>query len=115
MKHTFTRKLVAGQDAMPLPKQHTIPCADCPFGRESLPGWTGTMPPEEWISGAHGEMEADCHAVSNQQCAGLAIYRANVCKAVRDPDALRLPADPVRVFATPAEFLQHHKRKRKAE
>jgi hypothetical protein len=68
------------------------------------------MTPEDWIQAAHGEATADCHTVSNQQCAGFAIYRANVCKVPYDPKALRLPEDRVRVFANPPEFLSHHNR-----
>jgi hypothetical protein len=52
----------------------------------------------------------DCHTVSNQQCAGAAIYRANVCKEPRRQELLRLPADKVKVFAWPTEFWAHHRK-----
>lgn len=43
-----------------------------------------------------------------KQCAGLAIYRANVCKKPRDRSILTLPADREAVFAAPSEFRHHH-------
>ena len=68
------------------------------------------MSVDDWIAEAHGESRIECHTISNQQCAGAAIYRANVCKSVRDPDALRLPADRIKVFGF-GEFRAHHERK----
>lgn len=67
------------------------------------------MTAEEWIEAVHGEALVDCHTVSNQQCAGSAIYRANVCKSPRRSDVLRLPANTNTVFASMAEFRAHHK------
>lgn len=49
-----------------------------------------------------------CHVLKGAQCAGLAIYRANVCKSPRDPNAIKLPADREKVFATPMEFRMQH-------
>jgi hypothetical protein len=87
--------------------QHTKPCSDCPFAREALPGWLAGDPPETWVRMAHGETVFECHTIIPQQCAGSAIYRANVCK--RPPeDAIKLPADRERVFSNPMEFLAHH-------
>lgn len=51
----------------------------------------------------------ECHLLTGAQCAGLAVYRANVVKNPRDRDILRLPANRETVFATPTEFLEHHK------
>jgi hypothetical protein len=42
------------------------------------------------------------------QCAGAAIYRANVAKNTRSDQTLRLPKDPKMVFNTPFEFWDHH-------
>lgn len=47
---------------------------------------------------------------SNQQCAGLAIFRTNICKSPRYRDILTLPQDKTTVFASPAEFIDHHSR-----
>lgn len=91
-------------------KQHRVPCSDCPFRRNSLPGWLGTQSPEQFIQRAHGEYTYNCHVINNQQCAGMAVYRANVCKKPRYEGALTLPKNPVVVFASPKEFLEHHKK-----
>jgi hypothetical protein len=95
-------------DARPAKKQHTKPCLDCPFRRSSLRGYVPSV--KNWIKGVHGEAKFDCHVVSNQQCAGAAIYRANVCKVPRRTDILQLPEDHVLVFSSLIEFVAHHKR-----
>lgn len=101
-------RLVVGSEAKPAKKQHTKPCSDCPWARKALAGWLGSFTPETWIALAHGEGHADCHTVIDKECAGLATYRANVCKSLRDPNAFRLPADRVLVFSNSQEFLDHH-------
>jgi hypothetical protein len=58
---------------------------------------------------AHGEVIYPCHAKIGPQCAGMAIYRANVCKVPRTDFALRLPSDRIAVFASIKEFTDHHK------
>jgi len=108
-------KMITANEAKPTKKQHTSPCSDCPWRRDSVKGWLGEMSAQEWRDLAHGEGSADCHALTQPngdawQCAGLAIYRANVCKSVRDPKALRLPADRVKVFSF-GEFVKHHEEK----
>jgi hypothetical protein len=100
-------QLVTGDRAKKTLRQHRRPCSDCPFARWSVRGWLGHMTPEEWMQLAHGEGTADCHT-TDKQCAGLAVYHANVCKVPRDPKALRLPVDRRLVFASSQEFLEHH-------
>ena len=90
-------------------RQHASPCSDCPWARFALPGWLGMLSPAEWVQVAHSDDRVECHTVSNMQCAGIAMYRANVAKAPRDPRVLRLPPDRATCFATPAEFLEYHK------
>lgn len=91
-------------------QQHITPCHDCPWRRIAPKGWLGSeQTPEEWIETAHSDATAECHTRAPHRCAGLAIYRANVFKSVRDPDEMRLPADRERVFASPAEFIAHHR------
>lgn len=102
-------QLITFDKARPRKKQHTSPCSDCPFARKSLHGWLGRMSAEEWIEAVHGEALIDCHTISNQQCAGAAIYRANVCKSCRFDFQLKLASDKITVFASPFEFLLHHK------
>jgi hypothetical protein len=96
------------QDAKARKIQHKSPCSDCPFARKSVRGWIGGMSVDEWLVAVHGEGMFDCHTVSNQQCAGAAIFRANVCKSPRREDVLRLPSDTVRVFSSSQEFRWHH-------
>jgi hypothetical protein len=104
MKH----QLVTADQAKPRKRQHTSPCSDCPWARKSLKGWIGNFSISEWLAAAHGESLIDCHTVSNQQCAGSAIFRANVCKLPRDQKLLRLPQNKVSVFANDLEFRLHH-------
>lgn len=89
-------------------RQHQKPCGDCPWRRDSLPGWTGGLDPNVWVRTAHGEERIECHTMTGVQCAGAAVYRANVCKLTRDPDNLRLPPDRAKVFGRPTEFIEHH-------
>lgn len=109
MSTALTRRLVADNGRVKTHSQHKKPCADCPWARKALPGWLGGNTAEEWIAMAHGESYIDCHCTTNQQCAGAAIYRANVLKRVRHPEALVLPKDKTLVFSWPNEFLAHHK------
>ena len=104
------QQLITFNQAKLRKKQHTEPCSDCPFARKSLRGWLGRMSAEDWIQAVHGEALIDCHTVSNQQCAGAAIYRANVCKIPWREEALRLPKNKISVFASIREFLDHHGR-----
>lgn len=103
------RQLVIGAEAMPAATRHTKPCADCPWARKALPGWLGDLTAEDWLEHAHGETRLECHTLRGQQCAGGAIYRANVAKRPRDRELLNLPRDTGRVFANRDEFLAHHK------
>jgi len=50
---------------MTLPQATPRPCNDCPWRRKSCAGWLGPF--------------------GIKQCAGAAVYRANVCKSPRDP------------------------------
>lgn len=107
-------RLISSTEAVEAPQQHTAVCSDCPWSRKSLPGWLGGEPADTWIKEAHSDSLVPCHVISNQQCAGIAIYRANVCKTPRYPGVLRLPANSTSVFSTPAEFIQHHQIERKS-
>lgn len=52
----------------------------------------------------------ECHTDAPKLCAGIAIYRTNVAKRMRDPEVPVLPADRSLVFAVPKEFVEHHRR-----
>ena len=92
-------------------KQHRKPCADCPWARTALPGWLGPLEVEEWVQVAHGDDPVMCHTREPLQCAGVAIYRKNVCKNPRNPETLRLDKDHDAVFSTPTEFEEYHERR----
>ena len=100
-------RLIATGERPPAKMQITKPCTDCPMARTALNGWLGGSSPEQYRRLAHSDARVTCHVHGNVQCAGMAIYRRNVCKRV-EPPGLVLPADTATVFATPMEFLEHH-------
>lgn len=104
------QRLISSDEAVNGKVQHTAPCSDCPMARTALNGWLGGATPEQYRQLAHSDTVVDCHAIRNTQCAGMAIYRANVCKRA-DPPNLRLPRDDAKVFSTPMEFIEYHKSK----
>lgn len=104
------RQLISSDDSVPATEQHKAACSDCPWARTALPGWLGALSADDWLKEAHGEADIECHVLTGVQCAGAAIYRANIGKLPRDAALLRLPADKAKVFATPSEFLAHHAR-----
>ena len=99
------------------------PCPDCPWRRSTRPGALGGSPPETFIGQAFGAYVLPCHnacdfgdpdwkakAIDTPQCAGAAIFRANVGIGKFLPPVLhKLPSDPGLVFNTAAEFLAHHR------
>ncbi len=94
------------------PQQHTGPCDDCPWRRTSLAGWLGAHSPEEWLADVRSRGRLDCHTLKKKkgeqwQCAGAAIFRANILM-VPMPGQLKLPKSD-QVFDKDAEFLAHHK------
>lgn len=101
------KKLISSEDATRKTVQHTSPCSDCPWSRTSLNGWLGGVSVDQWLHRAHTDTFVPCHTTPNQQCAGLAIYRRNTCKAVHAP-LLTLPADKETVFSWRSEFIEHH-------
>lgn len=104
------KQLITIDEAKPAKGQHTKPCSDCPWSRESLPGWLGGVSVDTWLKEAHGNVDIPCHTLKGAQCAGSAIYRTNVLKRNVADGVLLLPADRTRVFATPMEFKAHHER-----
>ncbi len=102
------KKLITRAEARPSSKQHRKPCSDCPFRRDSLPGWLGGNTAEEFVQFAQGDEPYSCHAKIGPQCVGLATFRANICKSPRNPQTLTCKADKVSVFAWTDEFLRHH-------
>jgi hypothetical protein len=114
-----TRRCITSDEAVKVSRQSKKPCTDCPWARASLKGWLGPLSAEQWLTVAHGDGLVECHTMKlgwakPMQCAGAAIYRRNVAKTPRATEALRLPADRERVFASPSEFVAHHTRAAKA-
>lgn len=113
-KSPLLRRFTSSDEAVRTKSQHRKPCADCPWARTAIPGWLGISTirqhalatPEEWINKAHSEAVELCHCTTNQECAGLAIFRANVCKLPMR--ALRLEPNSKLVFASDEEFIRHH-------
>lgn len=102
-------------------EQRTSPCAECPFARHIKPGALGGSPTSTYVGQANGPFWLPCHCstdfndpkwktdVTKPQCAGAAIFRANVEVADKMPDfLLKLPKDTTKVFASFAEFVAHH-------
>lgn len=101
------------------------PCRECPYRRESLPGYLGEASPEQFMATTMEDHQMPCHLTVDydredweegldeaEQCAGAAIFFANLCKLSRDRDRMKLPADREQVFSNPQQFLEHHKRRR---
>ena len=104
----------------------TRPCPACPFRRVSAPGWLGPWNPADVVPHirhapfpCHRTIPSDNCPLDHpklQSCAGAAIMLSNMLTLSRDPDAARhqqtlrnLPStDSSAVFASEAEFLQHH-------
>lgn len=95
------------------------PCRECPFSPKVPQGCTGGSHPSVYIGQAQGPFTLSCHMpeaykqdqrdLNNLQCAGAAIYRANVGVAARMPQMfLSLPADKELAFPGPVELLMHH-------
>lgn len=102
------KQLISGDQAKPSKRQIRKPCSDCPFARTALKGWLGIVPINEWVRALRGEGKVDCHTLIGPQCAGAAIFRANICKKPRDKSLLTLPPDEKLVFSSVEEFTKHH-------
>ena len=96
------------------------PCNECPFRRNSVPGWLGGASVEEYIRGAHNEANTPCHVgpgfrsgdpARMRPCSGMAHFRNAVCKTPRSgpaADAVMAVGTSPDVFSSDAEFRAHH-------
>lgn len=100
-------QLAVASEARKTKRQHKTPCADCPWARKSLAGWIGAPSVMDWLIAVHSDAVIECHT-TDKQCAGAAIFRANVVKSCRTEEPLRLPEDRVLVFGSDREFQDHH-------
>lgn len=104
-----------------VPLRH--PCSECPFRRTSLRGWLGSrdVTPVDYVLTALSDHDIGCHLSPGyptgdlamiRSCAGLAIFRRNVCKQPRGGTARNAVAivqpDCTTVFKLPQEFIDHH-------
>jgi hypothetical protein len=104
-------------------------CPQCPFRRDITPGYLGGSPVGKYIGQIIGPFILHCHMhyqdkdyksqqekgiklmVTKPQCAGAAIFRANMKITDRMPEVLhRLPEDHKTCFSNPPEFMAHHER-----
>lgn len=110
----------ATQEPSSCKKQHTTPCRECPFKRNSANGWLGASNPGEFLALADSPQRTPCHmhvnyeedgwkekAAAAPQCVGRSVFLANRGK-LAGPQVLKAPKDPVNVFARPHEFVAHH-------
>ena len=110
---------VEGEVAMQT--NQTKPCRECPFRRASAPGYVGSTTPEQFMDTVMQDYSMPCHLTVDyenenweddldlsEQCAGAAIFFANICKLSRDKTRMRLSRDTELVFSSPQEFLAHH-------
>jgi hypothetical protein len=112
--------------AAPFRPHADAPCGRCPFRRDSAAGWLGEAPPEEFVQLIQIEYPLPCHATLDYEdprwrerweagevgslCRGALVMAANMRKLARNQSAQpRVPADCEAVFATPAEFVAHHR------
>jgi hypothetical protein len=103
-----------------LPPACAKPCGECPWRRESIPGWLGPFTAAEWLALTGSDEPVACHTTievddewtpRTRQCAGAAVYRRNVAKLPRNPEvAVAAERDTETIFATPGEFAAHHDR-----
>lgn len=100
------------------------PCKECPFNKKNVLGngseALGGSPPEVYVGQIEGPFWLPCHMDNryrgkntdpndNLQCAGAAIYRANIQVANKMPKGLlRLEPETETVFKDHQEFLMHY-------
>lgn len=102
-------------------KNRTKACGSCPFSMTCKPGELGGSPITVYLGQIVGPFVLPCHSqkgyegndtpIEAEQCAGAAVFRANIGVADMMPEMLlSLPAlsDP-NVFPTLTSFIRHHR------
>lgn len=103
---------------MTLPEATRKPCNECPWRRESWNGHLGPYAAPLWVALVLSDEPIACHKTvvedddweegDVRQCMGAAIFRANIFKRPRNREVVVGEADRELVFASPAEFEEHH-------
>lgn len=105
-----------------------IICSQCPFKKDSAPGWLGSSCPEEFIDATLSENDMPCHLGVDYddedwldklddvpRCAGSLVFFRNNCKLPRNPELCnavsKVKVDNT-VFSFKHEFLEHHGKKK---
>lgn len=102
-----------------------VPCKECAFSRAVEPGCLGGSEPEVYIGQSFAPFAIPCHCHCDfsdpdwkskagpgetPQCAGVAIFRANIgAKGVLPKALTYLDVNNDLVFSDPVQFLAHHK------
>jgi hypothetical protein len=108
------------------------PCVECPFRRDSAPGYLGGYTPEMYMDATFSPVSLACHKspgfhegeIDKQRvCTGLAAFRANtgyiasvvaprgqigVVPVITHESTQFVGHDEETYFATPQEFIDHH-------
>lgn len=104
-------------------KFHTTPCAECPWRKDSLQGWTGGWPVEGYADAVASNVIPACHCRDDGPehpntafCAGAASVMENACilptefepgqEGAREMVKATGPRDDT--FAHPAKFYEYH-------
>ena len=100
------------------------PCRQCPFRRDSQPGYLGDSNSDEFLETTLADHHMPCHMTIDytdedwkdqlanaEGCAGAGIFYANLSKLPRDRKRRRYEKDKEMVFASIQEFAQHHRKK----
>lgn len=107
------------------------PCVECPFRRDSAPGYLGGYTPEMYLEAVRSPASLACHKSagfhegkieSQRVCTGLAAFRANIghIASVVHPQYGVVPSqahestqyvgcDDEHYFGNEQEFYDHHK------
>lgn len=96
------------------------PCRECPFRKESLPGYLGGFTVAQVIQAAVNETDFICHTTrekdydSQVQCAGRLLFASKVGKSFRDRrlEKMRLAAQDeigTEKILNYVEFREHHR------
>jgi hypothetical protein len=102
--------------------KHMIePCVNCPWSPKVKPGALGGSEPQVFLGQAFGPFILPCHKAcdfndpewkgkmdTTPQCAGAAMFRANVGMSPMLPAEIHKLPRSSKAFSRPEDFLGHH-------